>query len=46
MSAKAFAEALDVPGNRISAILQGKRESPPTQHCAYHATSAFRQNSG
>ena len=25
MSAKAFADALGVPGNRISAILQGKR---------------------
>ncbi len=25
MSAKAFAEALDVPGNRITAILKGQR---------------------
>ena len=46
MSAKAFAAALDVPGNRITAILNGSVALALIRRCAYRAIWAQRRNFG
>ena len=46
LSANALSKALDVPVNRITAILHGRRGVRPIRHYAWRAISGLRRRFG